>query len=163
MALNAALSPIATALGLDGKADAKTVLAGVQQLKGGNDEVTSLQSQVATLTISLNNAADERKKDKATAFVDGAITAGRVGVKPQRDEYISMHMENPGRAEKLINAMPILPNGRTTVVREVATGGTDNPTLLAQKAKAYRAKLAATGVTIDFAQAVRDVHEGKDA
>ena len=164
VALNAALSPIATVLGLDGKADATAVLAGVKQLKaGGDDEVTSLQSQVADLTVSLNQVTEDRKRDKAVAFVDGAIAVGRVGLKPARDEYISMHMENSARAEKLVNAMPILAPGKTTLVAEIKTGGTDNPTLLAQKAKAYRAKLAATGVSIDFATAVRDVHEGKDA
>lgn len=163
VALNA-MTSIATMLGLDGKAGPQAVLAGVKQLKaGGDDEVTSLQSQVATLTVSLNQVEDDRKRDKAVAYVDGAIAAGRVGLRPARDEYISMHMENPARAEKLVSAMPILAPGKTTLHAEVKTGGADNPTLLAQKAKAYRTRLAATGVHIDFATAVRDVHEGKDA
>jgi phage I-like protein len=164
VALQAALAPIARAAGVAEGADAPTVLAGVERLKGGADtKLVALQSELATVTTTLNAVTEERKRDKATAFVDAAIAAGRVGVKPVRDDYITMHMAEPARAEKLINAMPVLAPGRTTVVDLPTEGAPESPALLSQKAGAYQKKLEAQGVTIDFAAAVRAVHEGKTA
>ncbi len=117
VALQSALSPIALAAGVAADADAATVLAGVQQLQGSGDAaVTSLQSELRTITTRFNALVDTTTRDRAVTFVDGAIAAGRVGVRPQRDEYISMHMENPARAEKLIGGMPILKAGSTTLI-----------------------------------------------
>lgn len=163
VALQAALKPIAIAAGLADTADAAAVLAGVQALGGADDNrVTSLQAEVATLTTQLDGQATERKRDKATAFVDAGIGAGRVGLKPSRDEYISMHMENPTRTEKLINAMPVLvPGAKAT--GPAPEGAPDSPALLSQKAAAHQAKLAAAGTIIDFATAVRAVSQGAAA
>lgn len=165
IALNAALRPIAEVAGVDADADAATVLAGVQRLKSGSDDrVVALQSELATVTTSLNAVRDQQLRDKATAFVDAAIGAGRVGLKPVRDDYIAMHMSEPARAEKLIGAMPILKPGSAPVVSEVAPEGSpDNPALLAQKAGAYQRKMAESGVVLNIAQAVRAVQEGKTA
>ena len=164
VALQSALKPIALAVGVAETADPAAVLAGVQALKaGGDDRLVALQGEVSTLTTSLNAVTDERKKDKATAFVDAAIGAGRVGLKPVRDEYISMHMAEPARAEKLINAMPVLAPGVTTLTVVPDEGAPDNPALLSQKASAYRAKLAAAGTIIDHGTAVRAIAEGKAA
>ena len=165
VALNAALKPIAAAVGVAEDADAATVLAGVEQLKGGSDDrVVALQSELSTITTRLNTVTEQQSRDKATVFVDAAIGAGRVGLKPVRDEYISMHMSEPARAEKLINAMPILKPNHTSIVAEVAPEGTpDSPALLAQKAVAYQRKMAADGISLNMAQAVRAVQEGKAA
>ena len=93
------------------------MLAGVQQLQSGDDDrFTALQSELTGVTTRFNALVETTSRKDAVAFVDGAIAAGRVGVKPQRDEYISMHMENPGRAEKLIGGMPILKAGSTTMI-----------------------------------------------
>lgn len=165
VALNAALAPIALAAGLTEGADAAAVLAGVQQLAGDSDaRVTALQSELAQVTTSLNAVMDQQRRDKAATFVDAAIAAGRVGIKPQRDRYIAMHMRDAGEAETLIGAMPILPPGARTVTAPARTeGDADSPALLAQKAGAYQRKLAAEGVTITIASAVRAVQEGKAA
>lgn len=163
VALNAALAPIASVIGLQADADAAAVLAGVRQLKTGDaGEVVALQTQIATLTTSLNAVEQDRKRDKAVAYVDGAIAAGRVGVKPKRDKYIALHMRDAAECEDLVGAMPILSTG-ATLVREVPTDPASNPVLLAQQASAHQKKLAADGVTIDFATAVRAVQEGKAA
>lgn len=164
-ALQSALAPIAAAAGVPETADAAAVLVGVQRLKaGGDDRVVSLQAEVATVTLALNAVQEGRARDAAVAFVDGAILAGRVGVKPVRDEYIAMHMKDPARALKLVNAMPVVQPGATVIGVVNTTDGTlTSPTLLAQKAGAYQAKLASGGVTISFAAAVRDVSEGKAA
>lgn len=106
-ALQSALAPIAKAAGLAAGSDAAAIALGVQKLVGdGDDRVIALQSEMATLK-------EQVATDKATAFVDAAIAAGRVGVKPERDEYISMHAANPARAERLINALPIVKSGAT--------------------------------------------------
>lgn len=164
VALQAALKPLALAAGVAETSDATTVLAGIQALKsGGDDRVAALQSSVGKLTTSLNQVTEERKRDTATAFVDAAIGAGRVGLKPVRDDYIAMHMAEPARAQKLVNAMPVLKPGATELTIAPTGEVPDNPVLLSQKAGAYQAKLAAAGTPIDFAAAVRAVAEGKTA
>ena len=106
-ALQSALAPIAKAAGLAAGSDAAAIVLGVQKLVGdGDDRVIALQSQLTALT-------DRIATDKATVFVDAAIAAGRAGVKPARDDYISMHAADPARAERLINAMPIIKAGAT--------------------------------------------------
>ncbi|MBN9078198.1 MAG: hypothetical protein J0H84_18475 [Rhizobiales bacterium] len=121
-ALQATLDPIAEAAGLKKGADAATVLAGVAALKKADpatgDDITkhpsvvALQGELATVAGELKTLRDATAKEKAEGFVDGAIKAGRVGVKPMRDAYVAMHMENPARTEQLVNAMPALgPSG----------------------------------------------------
>ncbi len=113
-ALQSALGPIATLVGAAADADAATVLTAVQKFKEGssNDQaVIALQSELVGMATQLNTLRDERARDKAVAFVDAAIAAQRVGVKPQRDTYITMHMEDATRTEALINAMPSVKNG----------------------------------------------------
>lgn len=115
-ALQSALAPIAALVGVSATADASAVLAGVQQLKAGVADsavIVALQSELAGMATTLNTLTDATARKDATAFVDGAIAAGRVGVKPMRDEYITMHMEDATRAEKLIGAMPVLRGGVT--------------------------------------------------
>lgn len=112
-ALQSALAPIAALVGVAATADAAAVLAGVQQLKAGGDDtvVTALQSELATLTTNFNTLSDATLRKDATAFVDGAIAAGRVGVKPMRDRYITMHMADPAGTAELIGAMPAIKGG----------------------------------------------------
>lgn len=116
-ALQSALDPIAQAAGLAAGSNAAAILLGVQQLAGagGRDTViTALQSELAGVTTQLNDLRDEGKRNAAIAFVDGAITDKRVGVKPMRDRYISMHMADPVGTAELINAMPVLGTSGTT-------------------------------------------------
>jgi hypothetical protein len=112
------LAPIAKAAGLKDDADATAVLNAVTALATaakGAEGVVALQGELATLTTSHNALLKSIATDKATAFVDGAIKAGRVGVKPVRDHYIARHAIDAASAaavEKEINAMPILgPSG----------------------------------------------------
>ena len=163
-AVQSVLAPIAKAAGAADGADAGVVLLAVQGLASkGDDRVTALQSELAGVTTTLNMLRDQNAKDKATAYVDGEIRKGRVGLKPVRDEYISMHMADPAKAAKLIEAMPILNSGPSIEQREAGEDpDLSNPTLLAARATAYQAKLAAAGQKIDIGAAVRAVEEGKD-
>ena len=113
-------------LGLDGGADDAAIDAALSAkmsasaaMHGAQDITTApafvaLQGELAHVTQELNAVHDQMARDKATAFVDAAISEGRIGVKPARDEYVAMHMENPGRAEKLIKGMPILKGSSIT-------------------------------------------------
>lgn len=113
--LQAALSPIALAIGLSADADAAAVLAGVQALKpqeGSAATVTALQAELLDLGQKFASLQQATATEKAKAFVDGEIQRGRVGVKPLRDHYIAMHAADPARVEKEIGALPILgPSG----------------------------------------------------
>lgn len=114
-ALQAALDPIATTVGLQAGASAAAVLTGVQAVAAtaagkmvGNETVTALQAELAQLGAQFQALQDTSAREKAVAFVDGAIKAGTVGVKPLRDHYVTMHMADPARVEKELAALPKL-------------------------------------------------------
>ncbi len=111
-ALQSQLGEIGAALGLGQDVEAGAILAAVK-LKGeageaGTGAIIALQSEIADLTTQLNSVSAAQSKDKATAFVDGEIKKGRAGVKPLRDHYIAMHMQDALRVEKEIGALPVL-------------------------------------------------------
>lgn len=100
-AAQSVLDPIAKAAGLDEGATADAIIVAVQSVAAASEEsadlVTSLQARVESLEKT-------GKREKAEQFVDAAIAAGRQGVEKLREDFISMHMENPAQAEKIINA-----------------------------------------------------------
>lgn len=163
-AVQSALAPIAKLVGAAEGADAGAVLLAVQSVAAkGDDRVVALQSELAGVTTQLNALTTATATKEATAYVDGEIRKGRVGLKPVRDEYITMHMADPAKTAKLIEAMPILNSGPSLDAREPGEDpDLSNPTLLAARATAYQAKLAAAGQKIDIGAAVRAVEEGKD-
>ncbi|WP_457650942.1 phage protease [Profundibacter sp.] len=114
-AMQSQLTEIGVALGLDEGADVADIVAAAKSVTGKPAEIKALQSEIGTLTKQLNAIIDRTARDKAAAFVDAAISEGRVGVKPLRDHYISMHMEDAERVEKEIGAMPVL-NGSSGMV-----------------------------------------------
>jgi phage I-like protein len=119
LALQAALDPIAKVIGLNAGADGAAVLAGVEQLKtssSGDDAVKALQAELAIVGGKLKTVLDGVSKDKATAFIEGAIKEGRVGVKPLREKYIAWHMADPARTEEQIAALPALGAGNGEIV-----------------------------------------------
>lgn len=108
-----ALASIARIVGLQPNAAATAIQSAVTALKtGGGTALAALQSELTDVTKRLNTLTEATSREKAEAFVDGAIKTGHVGVKPLRDHYVSMHMIDPARVEKEINAMPTLgPSG----------------------------------------------------
>lgn len=94
--------------------------------------VIALQSQLNDALGQINALSEGAKRKSATDFVDGAIRDGRAGLKPMRDEYIAIHMENPDRAEKLIAAMPRIA-GSTIAAGAVTGGSADSATLSADE------------------------------
>lgn len=108
-------------LGLDSEADDDAIMAALkakmeatavalqsQQIDATHPLIVSLQSELADVTTRHNTFVEAQTRKAATAYVDGEIARCRVGLKPMRDTYISMHMENAERTEQLIGAMPIL-------------------------------------------------------
>lgn len=114
-AFASALAPIAKAAGLAETATATEICSAVTTLAAGNKDgktVVALQAELAEVTTKLNALTSSTATERATAYVDGEIKKGRVGVKALRDHYISMHAADPARVEKEIGAMPILgPSG----------------------------------------------------
>jgi len=111
-AAQSALAPIAELLGVAVDADLAGAITALQaEKKPDNEVVAALQTQLVDVTDQLNSLQEGTARREAEAFVDGAIAEGRVGVKPMRDEYVAMHMEDPARAKKLIGAMPKVGGG----------------------------------------------------
>ncbi|PWE30005.1 hypothetical protein DDZ14_16145 [Maritimibacter sp. 55A14] len=114
-AAQAQLPQIAAALGLEGDATPEVVLAAAQARTSDTDVVAALQAELGTVTKALNDVTSAQANDRATAFVDGEIKRGRVGVKALRDHYIAMHMADSARVEKEIGALPLLAASGTTI------------------------------------------------
>lgn len=117
-AMHSAMSSIAKVIGLAEDAGAPAIVLGVQSLKkatASDHAVIALQAELASVTTQLNTLTEETKKKAAEAFVDGAVKLGRVGVKPMRDRYVTMHMADPAATEELISAMPVLGAGGSIV------------------------------------------------
>lgn len=115
--LQAALDPIAKLVGLQAGADAAAVLTSVQAVvatagnAGNRQVVAALQAELRDVATELTTLKQAGARSKAEAYVDGEIRRGRVGVKPLRDHYVEMHMADPARVEKEIDALPVLGSG----------------------------------------------------
>lgn len=107
-ALQSAMAEIATALGMSAAHTTAAIVAAAKSAKGAPAEVTALQQELTAVTTRLNQLTEDTKREKAEAFVDGAIKAGRVGVKPSRDRFIAMHMSDPAGTETLVTAFPVI-------------------------------------------------------
>lgn len=103
-AAQASLTEIATIIGLPGAAAPALIDAIRAKTSALPAEVTALQAELAQVTTDLKAF----KKAQSVAFVDDAIKAGRVGVKPSRDRFIAMHMSDPTGTEAIIAGLPTL-------------------------------------------------------
>lgn len=119
-------------LGLDSEADDAAIEAALKakmamvQSEHSQDllqhpTVLALQSEVTTLGGLLKTLQDDGKRTAATAFVDAAIAAGRVGVKPLREDYIALHMQDAEKAKRMIEAQPAI-GGVTSTAGAVDLG-----------------------------------------
>jgi phage I-like protein len=124
VALQAQLAEIGQVFGVTG--DGTVVLEAARkaaQKPTDAPQIVALQAELTTVTTRLNTLTDSVAREKATAFVDGAIQLGRVGVKPLREHYIAMHMADAGRVEKEIGALPVLGrSGAITAAPPTPTG-----------------------------------------
>jgi phage I-like protein len=124
-ALQSSLSEIGVALGVaeDGDTAAILAAASAKSESGDTAAIVELQSELSTITSSLNELRTATSLEKASAFVDGEISKGRVGIKPMRDRYIAMHQKDATGTEELILGMPVLGASGTAIVPPAAKDG----------------------------------------
>ncbi|MFD1914122.1 phage protease [Halodurantibacterium flavum] len=163
-ALQSRMGEIGVALGVPQDADPEAIVAAVRKVAGGDgDAITALQAELTSATTALNAVRDAYARDKAEAWVDGEIRKGRVGIKPRRDYYISLHMRNTQEAIEVVDALPLMTLGGHPVPEvqpEISTSLQSQQDLIT-RARAYQAKLEAAGMSIDWPSAVVAVREGK--
>ena len=115
--LQSQIGQIGVALGVAQDAAPAAILAAAKTAVQGDDKkvIVALQTELSEITTRLNTLTETGAKARAEAYVDGEIKRGRVGVKPLRDHYVSMHMQDPSRVEKELTALPVLGAGNTIV------------------------------------------------
>ena len=161
-ALQSQVSEIGVALGVTASADADAVLAAARAARTGQgDAITALQSELASVGNQLQELREATARERATAFVDAAIQDGRVSVKPLRDHYIAMHMQDPARVEKEIAAMPSLKAGGGVPPQHQVSLHMQQPADIVARARVYQKKQAEAGIDMDWPSAVRAIEEGK--
>lgn len=148
-------------LGLDSEADDATIEAACKskapttalQSVVQHPDFVALQSQFTAQAGELKTLREGVQRKDAETYIDGQIAAGRVGLKPVRDTYIALHMENAERARSLIEAMPKI-SGDGSRTAEVVTDGGERSldrvdrqimSLFGMSEEEYRAGLAAQG------------------
>ncbi len=127
-AMQSQLSQIGVALGLADSADGAAILEAATQAAQSDAaapaEIVALQSEIATLTTTVNTLQEGGARSAAETFVDAEIKRGRAGLKPVRDRYIAMHIKDPAECKALIEALPVLGATPTTILPPNTSGGT---------------------------------------
>lgn len=119
----AAIAAHFTAAGLElSKLTPKDLETQLQARGAGGDAelrrtVIDLQSQLTTLQA-------DTAKEKATAFVDAAIAAGKP-IKPLRDHYITRHQKDAAAVETEINALVSIHSGTVRPPKSSEPGALD--------------------------------------
>lgn len=163
VALQSQMAEIGAALGVQGADPAEIINAAKAAVSGDPGTITALQAELASVTQSLNAMTEGVARDKATEFVDGAIRAGRVGLKPLRDHYIARHMADPDAVSKEVSAMPILGGGKKPAPADPdVSSHAETVDGLVTRANEYQARMAEAGHNITYAAAVTAVSAGKD-
>lgn len=128
---------ICTALGLAGTVEDDAVLTALQTMRTENARLTAELSTVKATTVPVTEVVQLQtridtmevaaKTEKATAFVDAAIAAGKPIVST-RAQMIAMHVASPADAEALVNGLPSLHakgGGKAKTVMQDAESGDD--------------------------------------
>lgn len=161
VSLQSQLGQIGVALGVAADAAPEAILTAAKAKSAAQPaEITALQSQLTEVTNRLNEITTTTAREKAEAFVDAAIREGRVGVKPVRERYIAMHMQDPEGTAALIAAMPAIGGELTTTVPQIALQSEQTAQDLVAKARAYQSKQKGAGVEMSWADAVQAVNGG---
>lgn len=116
------LKKLAEALGLSDAATEEEILAAIKTKADAAPEadlaaLNAAQTQFAETVLALQQTVTAQAAEidalkaadtlaKSANVVDAAIAEGRVGVKPLRDLYVSMHQKDPEGVERMIGALP---------------------------------------------------------
>jgi phage I-like protein len=107
VAMQSAMTEMGTVLGIEG-GNATAIVAAVKGKVVASDALTALQAEVTTLKTASKRIASE-------GFIDGEIAKKRAGLNATtRDTYVTLHMEQPDVAKKLVEAMPMLGDAGVT-------------------------------------------------
>jgi phage I-like protein len=103
------LARIAKAVKAADGASVDVVLNAVAQLADPTKVVSitaveELRTELNAASAELKSLKDGIARGKAEAFVDSMIAAGKPGVKPLRDHYVTRHMADAAAVEKELNA-----------------------------------------------------------
>lgn len=104
------LTAIAAAAGVS-VTDSQGLVIALQAQRQGTADAARLSSEMVALQSQLNALANERARERATAFLDAATAAGKPIPPALRDHYISRHMADAASVETEINAMVSLHAG----------------------------------------------------
>lgn len=116
----AQIEAIAIAAGLDKALKPVDLVVQLQAAKTTGGDVAALRATVVTLQSQLETLQTSTAKADAERFIDDAIKAGKVGLKPLRDHYIARHMADAAGVAKEIAAMPSIHGGGLTLPRDPA-------------------------------------------
>jgi len=97
------LAAVAQAAGLDASLGADGLVTALAARQSAGDP-SALAQQVVSLQSQIGTMQQERAREKAGAFVDGAIKAGKP-IASLRDHYVTRHMADAAAVEKEVNAL----------------------------------------------------------
>lgn len=168
VALQSAIAQIGAALGVAGAEPAAIVAAAAAKPAAVPAEMTAMQAELTSVTTQMAALESQTRRDKATAFVDAAITQARPGVKPRRDYYIARHMAEPAETEATVNAIPAFGPGRMLDPGKLTEGGAAGGDLTAlsaeqqgralhDRAVAWQSEQKACGLTVALFDAITHV------
>jgi phage I-like protein len=117
-----------------------------------------LRTAVITLQSQLTTLQSETAKEKATLFVDAAISAGKP-IRPLREHYIDRHQKDAAAVEKEIGALVSIHGGGIVQAPKqqgaLAEGASVNEIMAA--ASLHQAEQAKAGITISSTDAILHV------
>ena len=110
-AMQSAMTEIGVALGVSGAEPAPIIAAAKAKVvaqPAQPAELVAMQAELVAMGQQLATLQSAGQRSAAEICVDQAIADARVGVKPQRDRFIAMHMANPAQTAALIAGLPAL-------------------------------------------------------
>lgn len=108
---------LAKAAGLKDDASVDAIVTALNTRSGDDKEVATLRTTVTDLQAQLMTLQKDGARDKAVAFIDGAITAGKP-IKPLRDHYIERHVKDAAAVEKEVNGLVSIHAGAVIPTRD---------------------------------------------
>lgn len=92
--------------------------------RSGSSTETELRQTVISLQSRIDVLSADQAKEKATAFIDAAIAAGKP-IKPMRDHYIARHQKDAAAVESEVNALVSIHGGGIVKLPKLADGALD--------------------------------------
>ncbi|MDH3028637.1 phage protease [Methylobacterium fujisawaense] len=160
---------IAEALGLDATADKAACLARLSAIRSEFVPLSLFNDTVATLNVANGTIAELRTAERRTrvaTLIEDALKARKI-VPAQRSQYEALCSTDAGLAHVASLFAATVPNlqpsGLDGHVPDQGRNDAERPEMLAARAARYRASEAASGRTLNHAEAIRFAHENPTA